>query len=1232
MRLPPARLVILTAVLLLRGAVAPVDASDPVPSGWESQRSPITGLLTYLSGPERGDLPVPASEDPLAILRSHGALFGVTDPEAQLSLMSATACVLGEHHHRYQQVHRGIPVFTGQLIVHRHPDGTFSAVNGDFYPIHPDTPVDPLFTAEDALFLAGGRLGVIEDVRVLPSLVLVDPGWYGDPPQGVRLAWKMVVLDAEERGENVLVDAITGVVLDRWVAFPNVIDRQISDGSGQGGGNGPVVRSEGGAPTGDAILDAGYDFAGDTYRLLFDGYGRDSVDGAGMPLRVTGHWEHAICPNATWNGSRARFCDGLLTDDVVAHEFFHGVTGTSAGLIYQNQPGMLNESFSDVFGELVDLWNGDATVAGAIGGTPAWPMNPTGGGVDAPNDLRNSCGDASVRWRMGEETSFGAIRDMYFPACHNHPEKVNDALYPCVPGFDRGGVHIGSGIPNHAFAMLVDGKTYDGTTVNGIGAIRAGAIWFRALTVYLTPASFFFDAHPLFLQAGSDLLGSSIGDPRTGGVASETISASDLLELEAALLAVNFAALDPCGMNGPPPANDECVDRIAIGAGVTSYNTINATDSVAPYPDGSLCALNSLGGFYQDIWYTFTPPVDGDLTLSTCNMASFDTDLAIYTGDCGSLVPVACNGDTGGCGYYTSLISLFPVTGGVEYTIRVGSWGTMAAYTGDLSLDYIPSVDICDNGIDDDFDGIVDCADGDCVSDPACLWPGDDCIAPLPATLGANPFDTSGANISFEGVEAGACAGTSFGSFGGGDIWFSFTPGDNGILTVATCDAASFDTDLALFVGGCGTLSTLACNGDGAGCAGGSSVLEAVVFAGVEVRVRVGGSVAGQAGTGVLSLSLFTPPEDCTNGIDDDFDGSIDCVDPDCFGTPACVCEPFLGLVCEQGPGLSADLSWSNGEAYDTIVLRRDGGVLATLPGSATAYNDATVSAGQREYELIGQCGTLSTTIACAVILIEPVYFTMVPGSPTVEVPVQGGAASFAVGVTFSEDPSSPTFPSPTQGFSLGVAHDASLATATGVELVGSLAALDGGAGPQFANLGLPSGGFTIGVVYSFIGLETIALAAPEELLRVTYETVPASFDGFAAPVVASWNIASGLGSPPVETTMVVGGASLPVGEGPGTVTFNPLLGTPFLRGDPNHDGQVNIADAVFSLGYIFGTAATCIDAIDVNDSGSVDIADPIYLLGTLFNGGPPVAAPAIECGIDPTDDPLDCDSAPACD
>jgi len=76
----------------------------------------------------------------------------------------------------------------------------------------------------------------------------------------------------------------------------------------------------------------------------------------------------------------------------------------------------------------------------------------------------------------------------------------------------------------------------------------------------------------------------------------------------------------------------------------------------------------------------------------------------------------------------------------------------------------------------------------------------------------------------------------------------------------------------------------------------------------------------------------------------------------------------------------------------------------------------------------------------------------------------------------------------------------------------------------------------------------------------------------------------------------------------------------------------VNIADAVFSLGYIFGTAATCIDAIDVNDSGSVDIADPIYLLGTLFNGGPPVAAPAIECGIDPTDDPLDCDSAPACD
>ena len=61
-----------------------------------------------------------------------------------------------------------------------------------------------------------------------------------------------------------------------------------------------------------------------------------------------------------------------MTDDIVAHELSHGLTEFTANLIYQNQPGQLNASFSDVFGELIDLFNGDVAFAGPPGGAP-WP-------------------------------------------------------------------------------------------------------------------------------------------------------------------------------------------------------------------------------------------------------------------------------------------------------------------------------------------------------------------------------------------------------------------------------------------------------------------------------------------------------------------------------------------------------------------------------------------------------------------------------------------------------------------------------------------------------------------------------------------------------------------------------------------------------------------------------------------------------------------------------------------
>ena len=94
-----------------------------------------------------------------------------------------------------------------------------------------------------------------------------------------------------------------------------------------------------------------------------------------------------------------------------------------------------------------------------------------------------------------------------------------------------------------------------------------------------------------------------------------------------------------------------------------------------------------------------------------------------------------------------------------------------------------------------------------------------------------------------------------------------------------------------------------------------------------------------------------------------------------------------------------------------------------------------------------------------------------------------------------------------------------------------------------------------------------------------------------------------------------------------------PVMGIPYLRGDSNGDGQVNLADAISILGELFsgGTPGPCEAAGDVNDDGTKNVADPISLLGFLFSGEAAPTAPFPLCGLDPTPDMLPCSSNPLC-
>ena len=165
------------------------------------------------------------------------------------------------------------------------------------------------------------------------------------------------------------------------------------------------------------------------------------------------------------------------------------------------------------------------------------------------------------------------------------------------------------------------------------------------------------------------------------------------------------------------PANDECAGAIDVGftgAGtVTGWDNTTATTSADPVND-AVCAGTAIGTCESDIWYSWTPAQDGIVQMSTCDLTTVDTDILVYSGACGALTEVSCNGD-GPCTNFTSLTPFFLVTAGTTYTIRLGGWNSGTGVgTGTITISVGgggPATEDCTNGTDDDGDGVLDVND-----------------------------------------------------------------------------------------------------------------------------------------------------------------------------------------------------------------------------------------------------------------------------------------------------------------------------------------------------------------------------------------------------------------------------------------------------------------------------------------------------------------------------------------
>jgi len=215
----------------------------------------------------------------------------------------------------------------------------------------------------------------------------------------------------------------------------------------------------------------------DYFKLV---HNRNSIDNKGFKLLNYVHWDKKWF-NASWNGQFMRYGDGtgtkpLTTVDIGSHEMTHGLTEHSAGLVYQGESGALNESFSDIFGNAVEMY-----------------AKPT-----------------AAKWTMGED--IGAIRDMKNPNAFTDPDTYKGTYWASTSGADQGGVHTNSGVQNYWFYVLSDGAsgTNDINTVykvTGIGIDKAAKVAFRNLTVYLTSSSNYTAARTGALKAATDLFG-----------------------------------------------------------------------------------------------------------------------------------------------------------------------------------------------------------------------------------------------------------------------------------------------------------------------------------------------------------------------------------------------------------------------------------------------------------------------------------------------------------------------------------------------------------------------------------------------------------------------------------------------------------------------------------------------------------------------------------------------------
>jgi bacillolysin len=470
----------------------------------------------------------------LAMISAYAADFGLKNPVSELKLLE-TEQIEGREVTRFQQVHQGVPIMGGEIIVNANDRAELLSLSGE---ISPELALDinPTISAKQAqitaleLMAKGHQVSKDEFDVTTPELWIYDSRLFEPDSTKAVLVWRLEVKSKNNVlpiNELVLVDARRGSIVlnfnqvdtawetrvnlnashetSGWMHGPDFDGNQPMDGL-----NKSVSYSFTSAfissistytANNDTTLpgtflcdqttplctggvnpdaDSAHLFASEVFNYYDTNHNRNSIDNAGMTIISSVNYGSGY-QNASWNGAQMLYGDGYsLADDVVGHELTHGVTQYESNLLYYYQSGAINESFSDVWGELYDQQNG--------------------------------LGDDSegVKWLVGEDIPGGALRSMSNPTDYGDPDKMTSANY-YTDEFDNGGVHTNSGINNKAAFLMADGGSFNGRTITALGASKTLAIYYEVQTNLLTSGSDYSDLYYALYQACLNLVGGAAG-------------------------------------------------------------------------------------------------------------------------------------------------------------------------------------------------------------------------------------------------------------------------------------------------------------------------------------------------------------------------------------------------------------------------------------------------------------------------------------------------------------------------------------------------------------------------------------------------------------------------------------------------------------------------------------------------------------------------------------------------